>query len=189
MGTKKNPIVFVNADKFMVKEIEDYTTWRTAGGKEIPINEMATSHILNSIKKIKYSNWRTDWLPYLEKELARRNMYVTSSDRDSRMISEKEMCYFLETSCDGQIINGKEDIVPKINTSISEYLKEFCSLIFVIPITTDKDKFIEEFIDDLRGVSENVIFSTYGIYRLDDVFEIEWKNFIDLMLGRKEKNE
>lgn len=49
------------------------TTWRSADGTTWQIKDMKTSHIQNSIAKIKHENWRMEYLEILERELKARN--------------------------------------------------------------------------------------------------------------------
>lgn len=50
--------------------------WTTKDGRRIPVRDMTTSHILNTIAYIK-RNWDTDiyqpWIDVFEEELERRN--------------------------------------------------------------------------------------------------------------------
>lgn len=50
--------------------------WTCKDGTRVRIEDMATSHILNSIAKIKHSPklWRAVYLPLLEAELAKRGI-------------------------------------------------------------------------------------------------------------------
>lgn len=168
----------------------EYTIWRTANSKEIPLEEMSTTHIINSINKIKASGntWRGDWLPYLEKELGRRNMFVGSKERDSRMISEGEMIYFLETSCDNIIVRGKKEILQRYKGVVNNEIENYLSCIFSLPGDKDVMEFIDTMLSDVSRISASDFYKKYDPYKLDNAFEVEWKSFIDLMLGRKEKS-
>ena len=185
MSKKTNPIIFVNLKE--ENKMKDYTKWSTGSGKTIDIKDMATSHIINSINKIKtsQSGWKKDWLPYLEKELALRNLYVASVDPDKWIINDKEMMYFLQTSCDFQIIKGEDEIYPNycgiLNEAINKYLKH----IFAIPQDIDKERFIRSMLEDISRISVNDFYKNYDEYKFENMFVKEWRLFIDLMLGRR----
>lgn len=55
-------------------EIEEEIVWETRDGNFIPISQMTTSHIKNSINMILKSNkkWRKGYLVPLQKELTKR---------------------------------------------------------------------------------------------------------------------
>lgn len=191
---KTNPIIFIKP----VKMKSDHSEWVTSKGKSIPLEEMSTTHIINSIKKIKASggSWRADWLPFLEEELGKRNMMVTSQDLDDRLIKENEMIYFLSTSCDIQTISGKDEINSDLlyfenctNKDI-EVVKGYLKSNFSIPVDKDKYEFIKELKNDSTIMNPSEFYKKYESYKLENVFEKEWKTFIDIMLGRrKEDNE
>ena len=130
-------------------------TWTTQGGKTILVKDMSTTHILNSIKKIKSTGWRAGMLPILEEELTRRNLNVSGSavvDIENLEIKKSEMEYFLETSCDYQIVDGKEHIYSHITTPISQDLVEYMKQSFAIPENMDKDDFIGKKALEEKGV-------------------------------------
>lgn len=163
-------------------------TWTTQGGKTILVKDMSTTHILNSIKKIKSTGWRAGMLPILEEELTRRNLNVSGSavvDIKNLEIKKSEMEYFLETSCDYQIIDGKEDIYSHITTPISQDLVEYMKQSFAIPEDMDKDNFIDSMISDVTYLSCKNFYKKYEQYILENTFEKSWKIFINIMLGRK----
>lgn len=165
-------------------------TWTTQGGKTILVKDMSTTHILNSIKKIKSTGWRAGMLPILEEELTRRNLNVSGSavvDIKNLEIKKSEMEYFLETSCDYQIIDGKEDIYSHITTPISQDLVEYMKQSFAIPEDMDKDNFIDSMISDVTYLSCKNFYKKYEQYILENTFEKSWKIFINIMLGRKEE--
>lgn len=170
----------------MKKIGENFKEWRTSSGKTIPLEEMATTHIINSLNKIKSSNneWRKEWIPYLEAELARRNMYVASPQRDSWMINEKEMAYFLETSCDFQIVRGEDEIFPVYSGVTNDAIELYLKGNFAIPVEDNKEEFIREIILDVSKISANDFYKKYEYTKIENVFENAWKRFIDLMLGR-----
>lgn len=163
-------------------------TWTTQGGKTILVKDMSTTHILNSIKKIKSTGWRAGMLPILEEELTRRNLNVSGSavvDIKNLEIKKSEMEYFLETSCDYQIIDGKEHIYSHITTPISQDLVEYMKQSFAIPEDMDKDNFIDSMISDVTYLSCKNFYKKYEQYILENTFERSWKIFINIMLGRK----
>lgn len=165
-------------------------TWTTQGGKTILVKDMSTTHILNSIKKIKSTGWRAGMLPILEEELTRRNLNVSGSavvDIKNLEIKKSEMEYFLETSCDYQIIDGKEHIYSHITTPISQDLVEYMKQSFAIPEDMDKDNFIDSMISDVTYLSCKNFYKKYEQYILENTFERSWKIFINIMLGRKGK--
>lgn len=165
-------------------------TWTTQGGKTILVKDMSTTHILNSIKKIKSTGWRAGMLPILEEELTRRNLNVSGSavvDIKNLEIKKSEMEYFLETSCDYQIIDGKEDIYSHITTPIPQDLVEYMKQSFAIPENMDKDDFIDSMISDVTYLSCKNFYKKYEQYILENTFEKSWKIFINIMLGRKEE--
>lgn len=49
--------------------------WITKDGTEIKVKNMETSHIQNCISKIERDNWRTGYLPILNKELEKRTKH------------------------------------------------------------------------------------------------------------------
>lgn len=55
-------------------EVEEEIVWETRNGNFIPISQMTTSHIENSINMILKSNkkWRGGYLIYLQNELTKR---------------------------------------------------------------------------------------------------------------------
>lgn len=56
--------------------------WVCRDGRKMKVAEMETTHIMNSILKIKNSGereWRIGWLPILEAELTRRLTQMSSS--------------------------------------------------------------------------------------------------------------
>ena len=68
-------------DSFLFESLEDATyrdyllknnLWECRNKKIIPISEMSTIHIINSINKIKRENWRPYYLQPLQKELTKR---------------------------------------------------------------------------------------------------------------------
>lgn len=167
-------------------------TWTTQGGKSILVKDMSTTHILNSIRKIKSTGWRAGMLPILEEELTRRNLNVNGSVADIKNleIKKSEMAYFLETSCDYQIIDGEKyiySIFPPgpISADIEKYLKQS----FAIPEEYDKDNFAKTMISDITDLSSKNFYKKYEQYILENVFERSWKIFINMMLGRKEETE
>ena len=68
-------------DSFLFESLEDAAyrdyllknnLWESRNKKIIPISEMSTIHIINSINKIKRENWRPYYLQPLQKELTKR---------------------------------------------------------------------------------------------------------------------
>ena len=55
-------------------EVEEEIVWETRNGNFIPISQMTTSHIENSINMILKSNkkWRGGYLIHLQNELTKR---------------------------------------------------------------------------------------------------------------------
>ena len=164
---------------------EDTRIWSTRKGVKIPVEEMSTTHIINSINKIKSSGgWRIEWLPILEAELERRNMFVGTPESDNKMIGEKEMVYFLTTSCDLQWISGKESILPMYKGVTNKDIEEYLSHSFVIPDTEDPKEFSKEMVENVSNLSAKEFYKKYDQCKLENVFEKEWKFFIDMVLGR-----
>lgn len=161
--------------------------WTTSAGKSIKVSEMATTHIINSIKKIKSSGgWRQEWLPILENELKRRNLSL-SSENDSELkgiTTTKEMKYFLETSCDYITVTGKELVKQYKGDSntVKDYLYNKDS---IFSISRDEFKTNLEFAEFINKLNPENIYSKTEKYRLENVFTKEWKLFIDIMLGRR----
>lgn len=48
--------------------------WECKDHSIIKIKDMSDVHLRNSVKKIERENWRTFALPYLKKEIKRRNL-------------------------------------------------------------------------------------------------------------------
>lgn len=158
--------------------------WTTANGKSINIKDMDTTHIKNCINKIKNSGgvWRGEYLEILESELRRRNLNVTSKEIDS--ITDKEKIYFLETSCESKVI--KIDKSKLTNIVLNEKIIDYTNNWFVLNDETI-ESFQEQFTKDIETLSENKFYEKYNKFILDNVFTKEWKNFIDVILGRTEK--
>lgn len=61
--------------RFEIKDEAEYGVWTTKDGEQIPVEEMTTSHIQNTIAFIKRTD-RTDmylpWIRVFENELERR---------------------------------------------------------------------------------------------------------------------
>ena len=161
--------------------------WRTSAGKDIKLSEMATTHIINSIKKIKNSvGWRKEWLPILEEELRKRNLSVgSSSDVELKNITTTdEMIYFLETSCDNLTVRGNK--IAKQYNGNSTFIKDYLyNKDTIFSVSQDEFKSKEEFIGFINKLDDNTIYSETEKYRLENVFVREWKLFIDIMLGRR----
>lgn len=162
-----------------------FEKWSTGKGIEIPVKEMSTTHIINSINKIKHSNgWRIEWLPILEKELERRNMFVGDKESDDKMIGKKEMIYFLTTSCELQWVPGNIVIFPEYKGVSNKDIEDYLSHDFIISDSKDPVEFSEEMIKDVSRISAKEFYKKYDQYKLENVFEREWKFFIDMVLGR-----
>lgn len=159
--------------------------WTTANGKSINIKEMDTTHIKNCINKIKNSGgvWRGEYLEILESELKRRNLNITS-EKEVDSITDKEKIYFLETSCESKVI--KIDKNKLTNIVLNEKITDYTNNWFVLNNDTTKESFQEQFVKDIKTLSENEFYEKYSKFILDNVFTKEWKNFIDIMLGRTE---
>ena len=159
--------------------------WVTANGREMTISEMDTTHIKNSINKILASGgvWRGEFLEPLERELERRNLSV-ADEKALDTVTEEEKIYFLETSCEYVTVKLREGLVT------DKKLAEFLNNYFVIdPEEITKEQFIKEIENDLDDpkLKNDSIYKKYSKYILDNVFTREWKSFIDLMLGRRNK--
>lgn len=164
--------------------------WTSGNGRKIAVSDMATSHIINSIKKIKRENWKVDWLPILTEELNRRNMLAGSSE-DLNVITEKEMIYFLENACNYTCICGEKEIFPNIIPIPDKYLDQkmidFLKKSFVLPDSmTNKDVLLLEMKQNLTDPcsNEDLFIEKYEGFLVENIFEQRWKGFIDLMLGR-----
>ena len=168
--------------------------WTTSKGERILVEDMNTSHLLNSIRKIKSTpGWRDEWLSVLEGELARRGMISRDSEFEKKMITDEEKMYFLSTSCDYQFLSyegGSLSDIMSMNEDVMRYIKTNA---FCIPLSSseDREKFIQEMDNNARKVSpqnkksSDEFFSKYEEYLLVNVFSKEWSNFMNLMLGRK----
>lgn len=168
--------------------------WATSKGERILVEEMNTSHIMNSIRKIKSTpGWRDEWLSVLEDELSKRGMISRDSEFEKKMITDEEKMYFLSTSCDYQFLSyegGSLSKVLSMNEDVMRYIKinTFC-----IPLghVSEKEKFISDMDNDARKVSpndkkgSNEFFAKYEDCLLINVFSSEWSEFMNLMLGRK----
>ena len=166
-----------------IDEVE--LVWVTANGRKMTISEMDTTHIKNSINKILASGgvWRGEFLEPLERELERRNLSV-ADEKVLDTVTEEEKIYFLETSCEYVTVKLRERLVT------DKKLAEFLNNYFVIdPEETTKEQFIKELENDLDDpkLKNDSIYKKYSKYILDNVFTREWKNFIDLMLGRRNR--
>lgn len=173
------------------KTVTDY--WTTSNGYSIKIKDMNTVHIKNAIRKIRSSitdpdspSWRKEYLPALEEELKRRNLTVATT---CDTISKEEKKYFLEVSCGYVVVKLTKSDLQDV-TEDSEILEYFTKNYIVLNNIT-----IEEFksglIDDLNSI-ENAgdkrgLLEVYEEHLLDNAFSEEWKNFIDVMLGRRLK--
>lgn len=173
----------------MKKEGMNY--WTTSKGSVIKIKDMNTSHIKNAIRKIRSSiispdtpSWRSEYLPILENELKRRNLTVAAT---CDTINQKEKKYFLEVSCGYTVIRLTENDLQDV-TADSEILNYFTKNYFVLDnITTEE--FRSSLIRDLNSIEHSWdkkgLLAVYEEDLLDNVFSEEWKNFIDVMLGRR----
>lgn len=168
-----------------MKTVKVNTEWTTATGKVIAIKDMDTTHIKNSINKIKKSGgvWRGEYLEVLENELKRRNLSITESN-ESDLIAEKEKIYFLETSCESKVIKFKKSEFTDF--SLSEKSEDFLlNNYFVLDSEDSIDDFKFKLKKDIKNISQTEFYEKYSKYLLDNIFTKEWKVFIDLMLGRK----
>lgn len=166
--------------------------WVTSRGDSIKLRDMNTSHILNSLKKIRATpEWRSEWAEIFERELTRRGMISTDSDFERKIITDEEKMYFLATSCDYQFLSvsgGSLAEITTLNNRIKEYIE---NNIFCIPLG-DLGK--EDFICRMKNLAEspgkspsidaNRFFKEYEDYLLVNVFSKEWSNFMNIMLGR-----
>lgn len=166
--------------------------WATSKGDYVKLRDMNTSHILNSLRKIRATpEWRSEWAEIFERELARRGMISADSGFEKKMITDEEKMYFLSTSCDYQFLSvegGSLAGIVTLNSKIEEYIK---NNIFCIPLGDDRKK---EFISEMKNCAENLgerlntdankFFKKYEEYLLVNVFSKEWSNFMNIMLGR-----
>ena len=58
------------------EEINPWTYWYTKSIGKIKICDMTDEHLINSHKKITKNNWRTEYLPIIEKEIKRRKLPI-----------------------------------------------------------------------------------------------------------------
>lgn len=175
--------------------------WRTLSGDELDISEMETSHIKNCIKFIEERNTRQEYLPYFKEELERRGLFLTG-DNLKDFIPQEQQIYFLETSCEYEIIKQKE--FRDILSSDPKYIKlmDWITKEKKISLWLDNNSFvvkgkskedtINELLEDLENcskVKKRTIYENYKIYSkwesrlVINVFSKEWSRFISMMLG------
>lgn len=167
---------------FSVKRKNKDVLWRTSDGREIEISKMDTSHIKNCINKIKKSNWRVEYLPFLKEELDRRFLTKDSINLSNLLISESEMEYFLMESEGFNLI--KVDILSitddpaDMDLNLLNFIRDNS---FYIDNMSD-----QEFLEGLRKDIKETPFN-YGKYNkllLENKFAEIWERTISILLGR-----
>lgn len=171
---------YPTSDKMSITD--DY--WVTRQGEKIKISDMTTSHLENTIRFLENSNCHHPKLEKMRNELRSRNLAITGNSIQDQ-IAEEEMIYFIETSCGYEILDGKDIIesLEKIDYKINIKLEKFLSNKFV-SFDKNTEELKKTIINAVKTFDELNVYKAMESNLLINVFSKEWKQFIDLMLGR-----